>query len=204
MRLALALVILLVSTALAGGQTGRRAALDYLASKDVAAPRVGRLVVCHEFDCAKRTDIEFSRQDIDEIRRLFAGIVSAPQERLALARAIALLERKVAPAAGTGRDRGGLDPLTPEPGQLDCIDETVNTTQYLVMLADLGLVRLHAPAGPAARGFLLDLRYPHQTAVMIDNTTGRAWAVDSWPRANGLRPDIVPLDAWREAERRFR
>ncbi|KAA5598990.1 hypothetical protein [Blastochloris sulfoviridis] len=183
---------------------GRDEAVSYLATKSVAEPQAGRVVVCHGFGCAERTVVRLGAGDIAELKRLFAGAGSAPAERAAVARAIALLERKVAPAAGTGHDRGGLDPMTPEKGQLDCIDESTNTTSYLVLLADLGLLKFHVPDGPASRGFLFDLRYPHQTAVMVERASGRPWVVDSWPHPNGQPPDVMPLDQWRNAERRWR
>ncbi|BAS00772.1 hypothetical protein [Blastochloris viridis] len=183
---------------------GRDDAVSYLATKEIPPPRPDRVTVCHDFGCTARTAVTLHPGDLGEVRRLLQGARTAEAERAAVARAVALLERKVAPVAGTAADRGGLDPLRPERGQLDCIDETTNTTQYLVLLADLGLLKFHQPEGPAARGFLIDLRYPHQTAVMVERATGRPWAVDSWPHPNGVPPDVMPLDRWRSAERRWR
>jgi hypothetical protein len=183
---------------------GRDDALSYLSSKDIPPPRPDRVMVCHDFGCAVHTPVQLSAGDIADLRRVLSGSRTPAAERTAIGRAIALMERKVGPVAGTSRDRGGLDPLTPEEGQQDCIDESTNTTQYLVLFDDLGLLKFHQPGAPASRGVLLDLRYPHQTAVMVERSGGREWVVDSWPRANGELPDIMPLDQWRNAERRWR
>jgi hypothetical protein len=198
-------VLTVACLAIAGpAVAGQDEAFSYLATKDIPLPQAGRVVVCHDFGCAARTPVQLGPGDIADVRRVLAGSPSAPAERAAVGRAIALMERKVGPVAGTSRDRGGLDPLAPEKGQQDCIDESTNTTQYLVLFDALGLLRFHQPTDPSSRGFLFDLRYPHQTAVMVERATGRAWVVDSWPRANGELPDIMPLDQWRNAERRWR
>jgi hypothetical protein len=199
MGVAFVLSLGLAGPAMAGGDD----ALSYLASKDIPPPRPDRVMVCHDFGCAVHTPVPLGAGDIADFRRLLQGSKTAEAERAAVGRAIALMERKVGPLAGTSKDRGGLDPMTPERGQQDCIDESTNTTQYLVLLDDLGLLRFHQPSGPSSRGMLIDFRYPHQTAVMIERASGRAWAVDSWPRANGELPDIMPLDQWRTAERRW-
>jgi hypothetical protein len=52
---------------------------------------------------------------------------------------------------------------------------------------------------PAARGFFIDGRYPHATAVLAETATGRKWAVDSWPRANGAAPVVQPLAEWKRS-----
>ncbi|MEZ5838943.1 MAG: hypothetical protein R3D02_00370 [Hyphomicrobiales bacterium] len=45
------------------------------------------------------------------------------------------------------------------------------------------------------RGFFLDGRYPHVTAVLVEKG-GVPYAIDSWPGPNGATPEIKTLDAW--------
>ena len=51
-----------------------------------------------------------------------------------------------------------------------------------------------------ARGFFLDGRYPHATAVLAESavpaTPRTQWAIDSWPTANAEPPVIQRLDRW--------
>jgi hypothetical protein len=83
-------------------------------------------------------------------------------------------------------------------GQMDCLDETANTTSLLLVLQEQGLLIHHTVQGPESRGFFLDGRYPHFTAIIAEKRTGSEWAVDPWAKAPGQRPDILPLAQWRQ------
>jgi hypothetical protein len=85
------------------------------------------------------------------------------------------------------------------PGQMDCLDETANTTSLLLVLQEQGLLTYHKVEPPESRGFFLDGRYPHFTAIIADKRTGEEWAVDPWRRAPGQIPEILPLIQWRQA-----
>ena len=80
--------------------------------------------------------------------------------------------------------------------QLDCIDESKNTTTLLKLIEKRGWLSHHRVGRPKHRGFLLDLRYPHNTATVIEKDSGEAWAIDSWIPANAAFPDIMPLKIW--------
>ena len=82
------------------------------------------------------------------------------------------------------------------PGQMDCVDEASNTTSLLMFAQMHGLLKHHRIHSPVARGFFLDFRYPHATAVVTDIKSGKKFAVDSWKYDNGVFPDIKPLDVW--------
>ena len=81
--------------------------------------------------------------------------------------------------------------------QLDCIDESRNTTTLLKLIEERGWLSHHKVGKPKIRGFLLDLRYPHNTATVIEKQSGEAWAIDSWTTANAEFPDIMPLKVWK-------
>jgi hypothetical protein len=87
-----------------------------------------------------------------------------------------------------------------DPHQFDCIDASRNTTSLLLVLAELKLLRHHTVDVPVSRGYLLDTRPPHTTAVLKENNGGEQWAVDAWTRAYGQPPEIMPLARWRELE----
>ena len=59
----------------------------------------------------------------------------------------------------------------------------------------LGLLQWHEVGYPRHRG-LLNLKFPHNTAVLIDRRTKQSFAVDSWFYANGEAPEIVPIENW--------
>ena len=81
------------------------------------------------------------------------------------------------------------------PGQLDCIDETSNTTTVLELLDRAGLLVWHEVRGPMSRFFVYD-GWPHTTAVIVETATGEAYAVDSWFHDNGQPAEVVPLEQW--------
>ena len=120
---------------------------------------------------------------------------SAAGERSALARSIALFEEIVGEHTGTSNDRGGSVPGFGQPGQLDCIDESTNTTTYLRLLERHGLLKYHSVVDRATR-FGLSVGMPHTTAVIREHATGARFAVDSWFFDNGERPYIVALGEW--------
>lgn len=106
------------------------------------------------------------------------------------------MERIVGRKTHTGGDRGGTFPgLLGRPYQFDCVDEATNTTTYLTMMYNDGLLKWHTIDDHESRG-LLTLQLPHTTAVISDETSGKRFTVDSWFHDNGVFPEIVTLTQW--------
>ena len=196
----------LVAVALAGLLAGCNGASNappeaWFAAQNGVAPREGnRISVCHGFGCHRKTAFGFSSSDLRRMARLIDNS-SPAAERDGIRKMIAWAERRVAPTVGSADDAAGLDIANAgKRGQMDCIDEASNTTSYLMVAARNGLLRHHEVSRPVSRGFFLDGRYPHATAVIVD-TDGAAWAVDSWPQGNGEQPDLMPLAQWYAASR---
>jgi hypothetical protein len=169
------------------------------ASVSLSPPTTRLVVVCHDFGCTQRTPVGLSSGDLATLTSLLApGRASAEAERRAVAAAGAWFDRRIGPAAGTthrvarATGLGGQGTV----GQMDCIDTSRNSTSLLLILEQLHLLRHHKVEAPEARGFLLDGRGPHATAVLTDIHTGKKWAVDSWTHKYGEQPDIMPLDVW--------
>ncbi|MEO1102544.1 MAG: hypothetical protein AAFW98_02240 [Pseudomonadota bacterium] len=167
----------------------------YSTVSGIAPSPSNRVWVCHGFGCHFKSTVTFSRQDLRTMRRIMGRPRTAKAERARIARLISWAEKRVAKEAGSAGDVGGLDLHNARKrGQMDCIDEATNTTSYLLIAQQNGLLRHHTVASPVARGFFLDGRYPHATAVIDAGET--AYAVDSWPNRNGVAPDIMPLETW--------
>jgi len=161
-------------------------------------PTIALVTVCHGFGCTYRTEIGLGSGDRAKLSALLAtGRASAPVERRAIATAVAWFDRRIGPQAGTtGRiARAGFLTRT-GPGQMDCIDTSRNVTSLLLILDQLRLMKHHQVNGPVARGFLLDGRALHATAVLHETRSGKKWAVDNWTRSYGERPDVVPMERW--------
>ncbi|NBN62210.1 hypothetical protein [Pannonibacter tanglangensis] len=198
--LALALCVALVGCAAQSSQP----ATAWYTGQDGVPPRADRIYVCHSFGCARKTPVQLTGRDLRRLGDILrAGRASPQAERAAIARAVAWMETRVAATVGSAGDRPGFDMRgAGEPGQMDCIDEATNTTSLLLLAEARGLLRHHRAGAPVARGFLVDGRYPHATAVVLE-TSGDAYAVDSWPTPNGAAPVIQPLSAWFAARPRL-
>ena len=129
--------------------------------------------------------------------KLAKGVTDAAAERDQVSKTVQVFEAIVGARIGTSADlpkmqfgRGGDD-------QMDCIDEATNTTSLLMLLVQNGYLKHHKVEPPSARGFFLDGRYPHATAVLKVVATGEKWAIDSWPRANAEPPVVQPLKVWK-------
>jgi hypothetical protein len=161
-------------------------------------PTTNLVVVCHGFGCARRVPVVVSAADRAKLAQLLAvGRASAEAERRAIAAATAWFDRRVGPAAGTTRRVARAGALTQnDPGQMDCIDTSRNNTSLFLLLEQLQLFRHHKVEGPQARGFFIDGRGPHATAVLRDIHSGQKWAIDNWTHNYGEQPDVMPLDRW--------
>ena len=81
-----------------------------------------------------------------------------------------------------------------QPGQLDCISESRNTTTYLRLLEAEGLLQWHTVEERQVRHPLIF--NVHWSAVIRERTSGERFAVDSWFLDNGKPPFIQPLEDW--------
>ncbi|MFM1891729.1 MAG: hypothetical protein RLZ44_806 [Pseudomonadota bacterium] len=158
-----------------------------------AAP--GPFPACLDYHCDRQQQVTLSTASWQEIRRLFAPLRDAAGERAAIRQAIARLEQDVGRLTGTWRDLGENAAGAGLPGQLDCIAESRNTTTYLRLLADDGLLRWHEVGERVRRQRWIFAI--HWTAVIRDLADGSEYAVDSWPLDNGQPPYMQPLEAWR-------
>jgi hypothetical protein len=127
------------------------------------------------------------------IAELFVVMTTVPrddsprEERRAIANAIGWMERRVAPAVGTARDRPSMDFRgSGDRSQQDCVDEATNTTSYLLVLARHGLIRHHAVERPFAKDNFG--KWTHWAALIREKESGELFAVDSSASVNGENP----------------
>lgn len=191
-------VLALAASLLAGCVSSGTSPLAWYATQDARTPDGLTLGICHAFGCQRQTTVRLTEQDVAALAGIMAsGAESPAAERAALAEAVMWMEERVGHEVGSHNDIGGLDMQNAgRPGQMDCLDETTNTTTTMLLLAENGLLQHHTPGYPVARGFFLDGRYPHATAVLQETATGNDWAIDPWPYANAENVDVMPLEDW--------
>jgi hypothetical protein len=190
-------VCLLCSAMLLGGCFVTAKGLD--AKHGQADPAASEFPFCRHYGCADVIPVSLNALEWQSVIALFQPTpASAAQERERVAVAIGLLERLVGAKTGTQNDPPGSKMYTPDSkGELDCLDEAVNTTTYLRLLSGEGLLRFHDLGEPAYRGFFIDGAGPHNTATLIEHETRARFAIDSFFHGNGNTAEVVPLDVWR-------
>ena len=164
------------------------------------APPTSRIVfVCHGFGCKYRAEWDLTDSDRAKLAQVLAAGRSSPEaERKAVAAAGAWFDKRVGPVAGTQNHvaRAGAKYMY-DVHQFDCIDSSRNTTSLLLVLDQLNLLRYHDVAIPEARGFFLDGRPPHATAVLVEKVSGTKWSIDSWTVGYGRTLEVMPLERWK-------
>jgi hypothetical protein len=165
-------------------------------------PEKNKVEVCHAYGCNMKTEYRFTSKNIAAIRGEMAKVKrngSPAEERRAIAYAIGLMERQVGAAIGI-RDVAGMQWLASgDPTQEDCVDESTNTTSYLMVLQANGLLRYYTVEGPLGEDNMLwgtltgrpVKNWPHYTAIKREKKTGQRYAVDSWISDNGENPSIA-------------
>ena len=190
------LVLATCTITLAACTTSSQPPETYLRLHGTASMSEYQFSICNLPGCEETSVVTLSRAEWTLIDNIFSPSADdSMEERRRIARAIALFEQLVTVQAGTGDDQAGQQGMFRGTRQLDCVAETANTTAYLILLQERGLMQWHAPRYPQHRGFMHGL-FPHNTAVMEDLTTGEKYAVDAYFHANGIAPEIVPVPEW--------
>ena len=198
MRLPVLLFAFLLLSHAAPALANEAEAAAYLSKYEVPPPTTSEVTVCHGFGCKYRTSVRLANSDIARLREILKRGQRSPSAEIdAIANAVAWFERRIGPHTGTTRrtPRAGPD-QSGDRSEADCIDESVNTTALLLLAAQLNLLRHHEVEAPQSRGYLIDGRYPHATAVVADVRSGMRWAIDPWTKRNGERPDTLPIERW--------
>ncbi|MFU0503773.1 hypothetical protein [Pseudaminobacter sp. NGMCC 1.201702] len=152
--------------------------------------------ICHGFGCHFRSELDLASGDEKRLAAMLSAGASSPRaERVAVSKAVQYYENRAVRVIGV-RDQGkSTAKQLGKRGQMDCIDESTNTRAFLLHLERRGLLKHHTVNRNVTRGFLIDGRYPHSTAVLREKS-GTKWAVDSWYEPTGGPPDIMPLSEW--------
>ena len=188
---------LLCSLALLFCYSPAQAALADISRIFHQTPTLNEFEVCQGGGCATLSTTSLTAIEWNAVTRVFNQSASnAEQERQKIAQAIGVLEDLVGKKVGTSGDLAGTFNNSEMPGQMDCNDEAINTTTYLRLLKQNGLMPLHEIEDTRTRNFFFT-GWPHSTAVIHDIKTGERFAVDSWFYDNGHAATIVPFAQWK-------
>jgi hypothetical protein len=192
--LGLALTVACAGIAAAAGDFSSEEIAGQFAAQSLPIPTTERVVICHGFACKFRTMVGFDAQDHAELRKIMGKVGTPEAERAAMAKAVSWYGRRIAPEAGTAGAKARPAPTkSGDPSQIDCVESSLNTTQILLILQELGLLRYHHVEPYVSR---ITFDFVHSTAVLSENANGKKWAVDTWVRDSGQIPDVRPLADW--------
>lgn len=188
-----AAILLSACAAQKGGHTA------YLQRRGIAEISLDQFAHCRGYGCKFIDQVSLNKKQWRRVTSPFAREAkNATQERKQIAQSIALFEQEIGKMTGTADDQYGTFMQLGE-YQLDCIDESTNTTIYLNLLEKRGLMKFHATSSPEVRVPLIHSgRWPHQTATIIETATNERFAVDSWFHDNGVAPEIMPIKTWKD------
>jgi hypothetical protein len=165
-------------------------------------PQLSAFEICQGGGCAEISKISLTELEWNAVTRIFnAPTKSAPEsnevvERQKIAQAIGILENLVGNKIGTTADLAGTFFDGKLDGQQDCNDEAINSTTYMRLLKQKGLMPLHEIEDMRTRNFFFT-GWPHTTAVIREIKTGERYAVDSWFYDNGHAATIVTFKQWK-------
>jgi hypothetical protein len=168
------------------------------AMTSMSPPSAQQMIVCYGFGCRLRWILVFSPRDRAALTNIVAaGRGSAEAERKAVANAVVWLDRRVGPIIGTAKRVAYADVRAMDDNHnFDCWDTTRNATSLLLVLQSWGLLKHHTVADPIYRGNVFVGQLPHNTAVLTDKKTGRAWVFDMWTVGYAKSPDVMPVEKW--------
>lgn len=164
-------------------------------------PMLDAFEVCQGGGGADRRQVSLNDEEWAEITAIFTDaddvlLDDATRERKQIAEAIGALEKIIGDKVGTSEDRAGTFDNSDYAGQMDCNDEAINSTTYMRLMVQNGLIRLHQVEDMRTRNFFFT-GWPHSTAVIHEVATGERYAVDSWFYDNGEPAIIVPFALWK-------
>ncbi len=156
--------------------------------------------VCFDHDCSSVRRVALSGEQWRQVaRHLQQRAPNAAAEREQIRAAVAEMEIVIGRIVGTSGDRAGdLAGITTLQPQMDCVDESTNTTTYLTLFEQAKLLRWHQVEPRERRGHLFFGGWPHYTAMIRETANGQRWTVDSWFRNNGEPPDVMELGVWKD------
>ena len=166
--------------------------------KEKSIEPVDSFQVCYAYGCKTSQTVTLSKEQWLVIEQLFLPEASSTElERKQISLAIAQMEAFIGDITQTKNDLPGtFEALFQDLSyQMDCVDEATNTTLYLRLFRNRGLIKQHKEDYRINRGFFFN-GWPHTSAVIEETGTGKRFAVDSWFHKNGIEPEIIPTKLW--------
>ena len=161
-------------------------------------PALTAFEICQGGGCVQSDILQLTEAEWDNVVQIFSPLpANAEAEREAISKAIGALEDMVGTKIGTTADRAGTFNNSDYLHQQDCNDEAINSTTYMRLMQQVGLIRFHEILDTRTRKFFFT-GWPHSTAAIREQATKAEYAVDSWFYDNGFPATVLPMATWKE------
>ncbi len=170
-----------------------------LCGSALSQPIYEQISVCHGFGCKFSSTISLSDKEWKSVIGWLKTVApDAETERSNIRQAIGWMEVIVG-RHGPGRQDKGLDLQysNTKIGQMDCIDESTNTTTYLKLFEKEALLHWHRVIDTIQRRGIIDAHWASQIEEIY---TGERYVIDSWFHDNGMLPNIQKTEDWSEVQ----
>ncbi len=149
------------------------------------------------FGCKQKQVIAIKEEEWNGAVNWFSAPArTAQQERSQIKQAVGWMEVIAGRYTPTHKDVGGnFGEGATFPGQLDCIDESLNTDTYLKLFELNGFLRHHKVVERAYRRAVFD---QHWSGQIEELDSGERWVVDSWFQHNGNLPYVQRSKLWED------
>ena len=155
--------------------------------------------VCYDFGCKTKATVRLPLTEWQSVVGWFRKEAATPaEEREQIRKAVGWMEVLIGRHTPTHRDLQfdlAEDIDNRETGQLDCIDESVNTTVYMRLFEANGFFKHHQVIEEAYRKALFD---QHWSAQIREIESGKRYVVDSWFQPNGYLPVVQESEVWED------
>ncbi len=161
-------------------------------------PSLTTFEICQGGGCVQSDILQLTEAEWDNVVQIFSPLpANSEAEREAISKAIGVLEDMVGTKIGTTADRAGTFNNSDYLHQQDCNDEAINSTTYMRLMQQAGLIRFHEILDTRTRKFFFT-GWPHSTAAIREQATKAEYAVDSWFYDNGFPATVLPMATWKE------
>jgi hypothetical protein len=168
--------------------------LTLAAATTAAAAVADEVAICFNYGCNERAVVHYSPLHLGQVQAQFVDAYSPAAERAAIASAVAWLYFYAGMQSPIWRDRGGnFDDDATQPGRMDCIDHSTNTTAYLRLIERYGWLKFHRVGERVQRGRVLT---EHWAARVVEDASREEWVVDTWFFDPGQPAAVFPLKVW--------
>jgi hypothetical protein len=136
-------------------------------------PKNNKVIVCSGYGCMFKTKTKITESLYNEVKLILEKSSNPQEERENISRAINIIKADIGKKTGTDEDTPG-EPFLGNGNihQMSVFDETINTAQYLYLLADNGYIQFHNIESPDTGSY-----YMSTVNKIVDISTKKSYIV---------------------------